>query len=565
MRAAIYARYSSDLQRDTSLEGQIAVAKRYATERQWTVSNEHIYSDAGISGASIQNRPSVQRLLAAAGTKPKAFDVLLVDDSSRIARDIPDAIRVMQTLKFLGVRVIYISQGIDSDSEQADALVAVHGLIDSLYLKELAKKVQRGLIGQHERGFATGSKTYGYRTIPVPDASGRKDPRGQPVLEGYRIEVDPPEADVVRQIFEWAADGVGLANIVSRLNVGGIAGSGGKRWTKAPISRVLQNERYLGRQIWGQRLVERAPGTGRKFMRSNPREEWRVQERPDLRILSDELWQRAHATRAAVRTAVAPKGGLARGKAGKYHSRHLFSGFAKCHTCGGAMTSVSGGKGSPRFGCRRSWNEGRDACPNRVTIRIKVAEPLIVAKLQAELRTPKALDAIVKGVEREAKRVLSATSETGAIDQQLLAERRKLQNLVSAIEAGGVSAGSLVSAVGARERNIAALEARLRHARTTPDLSELKEIRPWVDQQLEDLVGVLKNDPIRVKAEFRRLNLQLQFRPVEAEPRPHFVVTGQCGLSALVFLFLRRRLSGAVLDRSRGGFGPEPHASCIEV
>ena len=120
MRAAIYARYSSDLQRDTSLEDQVAVAKRYATERQWTVSNEHIYSDAGISGASIQNRPSVQRLLAAAGHKPKAFDVLLVDDSSRIARDIPDAIRVMQTLKFLGVRVIYISQGIDSDSEQAD-------------------------------------------------------------------------------------------------------------------------------------------------------------------------------------------------------------------------------------------------------------------------------------------------------------------------------------------------------------------------------------------------------------------------------------------------------------
>ena len=68
-------------------------------------------------------------------------------------------------------------------------------------------------------------------------------------------------------------------------------------------------------------------------------------------------------------------------------------------------------------------------------------------------------------------------------------------------------------------------------------------------QQLADLVGVLKNDPGRVKAEFRRLNLQLEFRPVEAKPRPHYVVSGQCGLSALVFLFLRRRLAGAVLDR----------------
>ena len=154
-------------------------------------------------------------------------------------------------------------------------------------------------------------------------------------------------------------------------------------------------------------------------------------------------------------------------------------------------------------------------------------------------------------MEREAKRVLSATSETGAIDKQLLEERRKLQNLVSAIEAGGVSAGSLVSAVTTRERNIAALEARLRQARTPPNLSELKDIRPWVETQLADLVGVLKDDPGRVKAEFRRLNLQLQFRPVEAEPRPHYVVSGQCGLSALVFLFLRRRLAGAVLDRLR--------------
>ena len=96
MRAAIYARYSSDLQRDTSLEDQVAVATRYATERTWTILKEHIYSDAGISGASMEKRPRVQRMLAEAARTPKPFDVLLVDDSSRVARDIPDAIRSMQ-------------------------------------------------------------------------------------------------------------------------------------------------------------------------------------------------------------------------------------------------------------------------------------------------------------------------------------------------------------------------------------------------------------------------------------------------------------------------------------
>jgi DNA invertase Pin-like site-specific DNA recombinase len=259
MRTAIYARYSSDLQRDTSLEDQIAVAKRYAAERKWPVLKDHIYTDAGISGASIQNRPSVQRLLAAAGNQPKPFDVLLVDDSSRIARDIPDAIRVMQQLKFLGIRVIYISQGIDSDSEQADALVAVHGLIDSLYLKELAKKVKRGLAGQMDRGFSTGARQYGYRKIAMTDDSGKKDAHGHPVSIGTRIEVNPSEAKVIRRIFEWAAEGVGLASIVERLNTEGIPGSGGKRWTKTPVRGCSRTSASLGNRFGVSNLSNTNP------------------------------------------------------------------------------------------------------------------------------------------------------------------------------------------------------------------------------------------------------------------------------------------------------------------
>ena len=72
-----------------------------------------------------------------------------------------------------------------------------------------------------------------------------------------------------------------------------------------------------------------------------------------------------------------------------------------------------------------------------------------------------------------------------------------------------------------------------------------------VHEQLQNLVALLKTDPAKVKSEFRRLNLNLTFNPVEAEPRPHFVVKGQCDLSALVFFYLRSRLQGAVLDRLR--------------
>ena len=442
---------------------------------RWTVLADHIYTDAGISGASIQNRPSVQRLLAAAARQPKPFDVLLVDDSSR-SPDIPDAIRVMQQLKFLGIRLIYISQGIDSDSEQAHALATVHGLIDSMYLKELAKKIKRGLAGQLERGFSTGGRKYGYRTMPVVDPSGKKDDKGHPALLGQRIEVDPEEANVVRRIFEWAAEGAGLARIVELLNVEGVRGTAGKRWSKGAVSRILTNERYLGRQIWGQQSVDHEPGTGRRIKRDNPRSEWRIEERPELRIISDELWERVQKTRGEVRKLVAPKHNLARGKDARLHSAHLLTGFSRCQICGGAMNTVSGGKGSPRIGCRRSWSEGRESCPNRLTIRMKVAEPLVLGRLQSELLQPKSLTYITSALGKAVTTALNKRPDAGeAIHRQLEQEKRKLQNLIAAIEGGSDAPAPLLKAVTEREATIKRLEKELKRAEAKPTGQKLPD------------------------------------------------------------------------------------------
>ena len=158
--------------------------------------------------------------------------------------------------------------------------------------------------------------------------------------------------------------------------------------------------------------------------------------------------------------ALAPKGNLARGRDAKHHSPHLFSGFAKCHTCGGAMTSVSGGAGSPRFGCRRSWNEGRNACPNRVTIRIKVAERLILEKLQSELREPANVTQIANAVAKTVRALMDLRPTSDATHQRRLEEeRRKLANLIATIEAGGHAPASLLKAVSEREATIERLEA----------------------------------------------------------------------------------------------------------
>jgi DNA invertase Pin-like site-specific DNA recombinase len=83
-----------------------------------------VFTDAAVSGSSLDGRVGLQAVLTAAAANPREFDVLLVDDSSRVARDLADALRILQRLRFAGVRVIYISQGIDSASEQAETLIA---------------------------------------------------------------------------------------------------------------------------------------------------------------------------------------------------------------------------------------------------------------------------------------------------------------------------------------------------------------------------------------------------------------------------------------------------------
>jgi len=214
LRTACYARFSSDQQRNTSIDDQVRECREYAQRHGWEWQTSQIYADKAISGASIEGRAGLQALQAASVATPRPFDVLLVDDSSRVARDLADALRVLQALKFAGVRVIYISQNIDSTSEQAETLIAVHGLVDSLYLKEMAAKIRRGLRGQAERGYATGSITYGYRTVPVPD------PNRAGEFLGWRIEIDPTEAATIREVFGWYAAGVTLPEILRRLKTG---------------------------------------------------------------------------------------------------------------------------------------------------------------------------------------------------------------------------------------------------------------------------------------------------------------------------------------------------------
>lgn len=280
---AIYARYSSEQQRPASIGDQIRKCSEYAERSGWTIKTTHIYTDEAQSGVG-SDRPGLKALLNAAFTRPHPFEIVLVDDTSRLSRSLVEVVQIQQRMAFEGLRIVAVSQGIDSLHEQAEVLFAIHGIVDSLYVKELAKKTHRGLEGLALKGLHTGGRCYGYRTVQTS--------------QGYRLEIVPEEADVVRHIFELYASGLSLKKTAARLMTERIprprtAKSTAKLvWVFTCVREMLRRDLYRGRIVWNKRRYIKNPGTNKRVSRPRPESEWIVFERPELRIVSEDLWKK---------------------------------------------------------------------------------------------------------------------------------------------------------------------------------------------------------------------------------------------------------------------------------
>lgn len=179
MRAAVYARYSSENQRPESIEDQVSSCRKLAASRGYVLEEGHVYADEAASGAR-KDRVGLSALLQASETN--AFDVVLVDDLSRLARDNYLMLSILAELRFRGVRVVSVADGLDSDDEEAAVGIQIRGIFNELQLRDLKKKTLRGQLGQKERGFFVGERTFGFKSVPV--GTLRMDKKGRPRPEG---------------------------------------------------------------------------------------------------------------------------------------------------------------------------------------------------------------------------------------------------------------------------------------------------------------------------------------------------------------------------------------------
>lgn len=360
-RAAVYARYSTDLQSDRSIDDQVSLCRQYAGRSGLTVAD--VYSDRARTSASILGRDGILRLMEDA--RAGRFDVVVVEALDRISRDQEDLAGIYKRLTFAGVDIVAVHEG------KADAIqIGIRGLVGELFLSDLKHKIRRGMQGVVRDGRSAGGRAYGYR--PVPGRPGA-------------LEIVEAEAEVVRRICADYLAGRSPKDIAGRLNADGVPPPRGTRWNASTINGngdrgygILLNPLYAGRLVWNRVGMVRDPDTGRRVSRVNPESEWQEVEVPHLAIIDAD-------TRAAV---VARKDAQSHAHRSRSDQapRRPFSGLLRCGQCGGGMSIHDRSGPAIRIRCSTAVESG--SCTNSARYRLDRIEGAILARLREQLDRP---------------------------------------------------------------------------------------------------------------------------------------------------------------------------------
>jgi DNA invertase Pin-like site-specific DNA recombinase len=254
MIAAIYARKSTD---QTGVAGdmksvtrQIEHAKGYARSKGWTVPDNCIFVDDGISGAEFANRPGFVRLMAALKPRPP-FEALIMSEESRLGREAIETAFALKQLVQAGVEVWFYLEDRQRtfDSPTDKLLMSVTAFADELEREKARQRTYDAMQRKARAGHVTGGRVFGYDNLEVLGADGRRS--------HVERRINDADAAVVRRIFQLCADGYGLTRITKALNADRCPAPRAQQgrpnaWTGSTVREVLQRELYRGVIVWNQ-------------------------------------------------------------------------------------------------------------------------------------------------------------------------------------------------------------------------------------------------------------------------------------------------------------------------
>jgi site-specific DNA recombinase len=494
MRAAIYARYSSDNQRDASIEDQIRICQERAAREGWHVTE--IYTDHAVSGASLL-RPGIQKLMqdGLAGR----IDIIVAEAMDRLSRDQEDIAGFYKRMQFAGVTIFTLSEG-----EISSLHVGLKGTMNALFLKDLAAKTHRGMRGRVENGKSGGGLTYGYDVVRGFDEAGD-------FTRGER-KVNESEAAIVRRIFDDYLKGLSPKAISHALNSEGIPGPQGGTWGPSTIygnrrrgTGIINNELYVGKLVWNRLRYVKDPSTGKRISRLNDPSEWIVREAAEMRIVDQAVWDQLKSQQALIEALPLPS---------RNRPKYLLTGMMRCGCCGGGYNIV----GRSRIGCANYINKG--ICDNGITMKVEDVEAAVLSALQVHLMDEELCNLFCREYTRRMNE-LRAEHNAARNDQraELVRIEREREKIIKAI-ADGVDASLIKDRANAIQKRRAELEALLKNAEDEPVVFHPNMSKRY-HAAIRELVATFKDEGSRLQASkiLRSLIDKVVLTPVAGEKR----------------------------------------------
>jgi DNA invertase Pin-like site-specific DNA recombinase len=318
--AAIYARYSTDAQRETSIDDQVRRCREVAEKNGYTVDDALIFTDAALTGTEkgIHKRAGYHAMLAA--WDHNRFNALVVDELPRLARDAVEMAKLQKKIEVTGIRLLS-ADGTDTQNPNWQLQFQIISALGQHFVRETRHRVLRGMLGQLERGYMIAAPAFGYDMKQVLDENG------EPLGTHWTINLE--QAEIVRKMYAMRRHGVAFAEIARYLNQSGVKPprksrktGGDGYWRQSSVFRMLSNTIYRGVFVWNGSIFSRAKA--KKEGRTLVEVEYL---RPQLRLVDDETWNICNEGKVS-RTA---RGG----------GKHRYAGLVTCGVCEATLTVSS--------------------------------------------------------------------------------------------------------------------------------------------------------------------------------------------------------------------------------
>ena len=432
-KVALYERYSSDKQQETSIEGQDKVCTQYCSHHGYTIVKRYV--DRAVSAKkNLKKRVSFLEMMSDA--EKGVFDAIVVYKMDRFSRDQLTTTLYMKKLSEMGIAIISASENLNTlanDGGMSMFMIDIVNAVSSYYSEELAQKVTRGMRVTAEKCQSNG---------------------GKPPL-GYKVEnkifvIDQDEAKLVKEAFERVAGGESKASVARDFNRRGLFTGRGKPFSVSAFQRMIGNEKYIGVYRFGDIRIENGIP----------------------RIIDDGLFKKAN--EAISRREIMKEGSTTY----EGESPYLLSGKLFCGECGARMVGYSAtgasGKKYRYYACTRQLGKGHP-CHKRKMAKEEL-ESLVLEECRCVYEDKELKEAFVRTFAEEFNKIMrGALSEASLIECELDELKERKRKALDALIANPELASDIKGRVEEINHDIEEKEERLKEHKANLQRVEISE------------------------------------------------------------------------------------------